>query len=474
MAKTTATVRMYKGLLGDCFLIRLKSGQSVSHILIDCGILQNIPGDKAKMQAVAADIVAETGGRLDLLVVTHEHHDHISGFAHAKAVFLEGGLKIDNLWMAWTEKEGDPQADALNLKFNKAKQAVAMAVDRASALAAAGVPGADDIVGGLEAFIGPVDPPGGVLGAAERLTGKVVMRKLKEVTRGGGGKVEFLEPGDVKVTPGAANLKAYVLGPPRTEKRLYHDLPSHHPGKEKETYLDRFSAANQLLSAAEGAWEDGEPERPFAPRHGLTPERVQAGSRPGHEREEIEQDVDWLKTTYYAAPNWRRVDAEWLGMAGALALKLDSDTNNTSLVLAFEAPGGEVLLFAADAQVGNWLSWHDQTYGPAATAAADLLSRTVFYKVGHHCSHNATLRKDGLELMTSPDLVAMIPVVESIAREQGTKGWNMPFPPLLERLLEKTKGRVLRGDQPTDESVFKKKRVRTGPADLWVEYDALV
>ena len=63
---------------------------------------------------------------------------------------------------------------------------------------------------------------------------------------------------------------------------------------------------------------------------------------------------------------WRRIDGDWLSAAEALALDLASDTNNTSLVLAFEwgAPGkGRVLLFAADAQVGNWLSWRDQSYG---------------------------------------------------------------------------------------------------------------
>ena len=35
-------------------------------------------------------------------------------------------------------------------------------------------------------------------------------------------------------------------------------------------------------------------------------------------------------------------------------------TNNTSLVLAIERiADGKVLLFPADAQEGNWLSWHD-------------------------------------------------------------------------------------------------------------------
>jgi hypothetical protein len=148
---------------------------------------------------------------------------------------------------------------------------------------------------------------------------------------------------------------------------------------------------------------------------------------------------------------WRRIDQDWLGVAARLALHLNSDTNNTSLALAFElGPGGDVLLFPGDAQVGNWLSWGELRWavddggGRAQTVTAgDLLARTVVYKVGHHGSHNATLRDEGLELMTSRDLVAMIPVNRETARKQD---WNMPFPPLLARLQEKTEGRILDAD----------------------------
>ncbi len=102
---------------------------------------------------------------------------------------------------------------------------------------------------------------------------------------------------------------------------------------------------------------------------------------------------------------WRQIESDWLGAAGTLALQLDSDTNNTSLALAIElSPGGKVLLFPGDAQVGNWLSWHALHWTregepERSVDAADLLRRTAFYKVGHHASHNATLREKGLELM---------------------------------------------------------------------------
>jgi beta-lactamase superfamily II metal-dependent hydrolase len=133
-------------------------------------------------------------------------------------------------------------------------------------------------------------------------------------------------------------------------------------------------------------------------------------------------------------------------MAGELALKLDAHTNNTSLVLAIElGEGGKVLLFPGDAQIGNWLSWQDLAWGAgeARFTANDLLARTVLYKVGHHGSHNATLRENGLERMTSPQLAAVIPVDTETARKQR---WHMPYEPLHERLLALTEGRVILSD----------------------------
>jgi hypothetical protein len=143
-----------------------------------------------------------------------------------------------------------------------------------------------------------------------------------------------------------------------------------------------------------------------------------------------------------AEPNtWQRIDHDWLLSVAQLGLQLDSATNNTSLVLAFElGDHGPVLLFAADAQIGSWKSW--LTLPEFDTAA--LLRRTVFYKVGHHGSHNATLKEGGLEAMDSPGLVAAIPVNQDFAN--NSKHWQMPAPPLYARLKERTRGRILRAD----------------------------
>jgi hypothetical protein len=90
---------------------------------------------------------------------------------------------------------------------------------------------------------------------------------------------------------------------------------------------------------------------------------------------------------------------------------------------------GKVLLFAADAQVGNWLSWQDLswTVGGKTVTGPDLLGRTILYKAGHHGSHNATLREKGVEMMTNLEM-ALIPVDHEMAVKK--RCGNIPLAPI--------------------------------------------
>ncbi len=68
----------------------------------------------------------------------------------------------------------------------------------------------------------------------------------------------------------------------------------------------------------------------------------------------------------------------------------------------------------------------------------------VSYKVGHHGSHNATLRAQGLEQMTNLR-TAVIPVDREVALKMR---WGaMPLDSLVAALEEKTKGRALQTDK---------------------------
>jgi hypothetical protein len=156
---------------------------------------------------------------------------------------------------------------------------------------------------------------------------------------------------------------------------------------------------------------------------------------------------------YTSGPDWRRVDNDWLEAAADMALRAGDFTNNISLVLAFELPRShKVLLFVGDAQVGNWLSWHRiGKWRPLGASAPgepanmdDLLRRVAFYKVGHHGSHNATIRDQGLEKM-GDGLTAFIPVSVPVAHD--IMGYcPMPFYPVLRGLQQKARGAVFLAD----------------------------
>ena len=88
-------VRMYRQGLGDCFLLAFPTaGARPCYVLIDCGVLVGSPEAKQTMRRVAESVRDSTGGRIDVLVATHQHWDHLSGFEQARDI---DGLAIVKL-----------------------------------------------------------------------------------------------------------------------------------------------------------------------------------------------------------------------------------------------------------------------------------------------------------------------------------------------------------------------------------------
>jgi hypothetical protein len=114
-----ARVRMYRHGLGGCFLVSLPRENGDKYfIMIDCGVIVGTADATARMQRVAADIVATTQGKLDLLIATHEHWDHLSGFIQAADTFRD--LQVGQFWLAWTEDPADDLARQLADEKNRA------------------------------------------------------------------------------------------------------------------------------------------------------------------------------------------------------------------------------------------------------------------------------------------------------------------------------------------------------------------
>ena len=111
--------------LGDCFLISvLQPPKQDFHLMIDCGVILGTRDACAKLQAVIADIIKTTDGKVDVLAVTHEHYDHVAGFVLADDLFAAPGdradpkkLAVEEVWFAWTE---DPK-DKLARKLRKSR-----------------------------------------------------------------------------------------------------------------------------------------------------------------------------------------------------------------------------------------------------------------------------------------------------------------------------------------------------------------
>jgi hypothetical protein len=382
------------------------------------------------MVRVVEHILEVTHKEIDVIALTHEHWDHISGFVQAQSLFEQ--CEVGAVWTAWTEDPKRTDVEDLKERFKKKKQAVRAALERIPSnvqdrrLALYRL-----AIGELFGFFGGV----GVAAAAR--TERAWKNALAL------GKNRYLDPTkppiEIAEVPG---LRIYCLGPPDDPELIKKRLSS------KETYgkdLRSLSLAECFYAALH---EQEDPAaaalaKPFD-EHYQVPARKARTER-------------WFAKRYAFDPvqedYWRSIEHDWLAAAGELALHLDGYTNNTCLAFAIElGDDGKVMLFPGDAQVGNWLSWEKLSWrvpdasnpGRRRTVTGDdLLARTVFYKVGHHGSHNATMRERGLEKMRSPSLVAMIPVHRDTAQDQN---WEFPFKPLLERLKEKARGRVLLAD----------------------------
>ena len=461
-------VRMYRQGLGDCFLLTFYTGDKPVNILIDCGTLGSSRG--VKMPDIIKNIAAATKegsskSHLDVLVATHEHRDHVSGFGGDPSAFDETKFKVDRAWVAWTEDPSDPFAKKITKYKGDLKLAVAFAADAlASSTPVEGEKADhDDNASGMRELFGFfADVSDGAPLAATLAKG--IDTSMRFVTERAGKHGRFLAPGDCIEEDWLPGVRVYVLGPPKSEAALRnmgeHGSPELYSLAGKLTNdlaaCSQFNIAGQTLQKFSADLDAEERQRfeaslPFDPRFRI--ESTDEGECREHFPEYFDKEHDW-----------RRIDNDWLNSGSEMAMQLDSYTNNTSLVLAFELiADGRVLLFPADAQVGNWESWNDPDLKWDITdskgkqrevRAADLLARTAFYKVGHHSSHNATVKEHGLELMPEGEFVAMIPVDRKVAMKK-TPPWNMPAEALYTRLVEKTNGRVIRADTLWPEPKFK-------------------
>jgi hypothetical protein len=157
------SIRMYCLGTGDCFLVRFNKGDdTVFTMMIDCGSCR---GNQKDFQPYIDNLVdALPDKTIDLLVVTHEHNDHVNGFAKCIESFEQ--LTIREAWFAWTENPVDPGGAAAELKKKQQKmkcslsnaiQAIAKS-DRSNAAKAAFLNGLNTLADINLPSLDPEDP----------------------------------------------------------------------------------------------------------------------------------------------------------------------------------------------------------------------------------------------------------------------------------------------------------------------------
>src|SRR5690242_17745169 len=139
--KTSATVRMYRlNELGDCFLISFSSSSKKSHMLIDCGSFRNGPDSIKRLKQITAQIKKDLGNaKIDVIVGTHQHNDHLSGFVHCKDEFEQ--IEVEQVWLSWLDDPHDPEAQKIGHDYNNLRLSLYKAMDKMRAQVVTSRPG---------------------------------------------------------------------------------------------------------------------------------------------------------------------------------------------------------------------------------------------------------------------------------------------------------------------------------------------
>ncbi len=347
------TVRTYDVGFGDCFLLTFHYATRSRHVLIDFGSMRTPTGKTAGgkpiksryLNHIAGQIAEDCDGRLDVVVATHRHQDHISGFARARGKGpgeIIRGLKPRLVIQPWTE---DPKAatDATAPTRSLHVKTLAQMQDMAGHLATVAKSLRGEGFRAMRAELAAIGLDNiSNRDAIENLQGMAPNRFVHYGRSAGLGRIL---PG-VKVT---------VLGPPTIDQ-------TNTILKQRSRDADEFWHLNAAY------WR----------RLALTARHHGDGAPlfPKHPTRSLPRSAGWFRYMMM------RERAETLL---SIVRSLDQAMNNTSVILLFEV-NGKSLLFPGDAQYENWM------YALGKPAVVRKLAAVDLYKVGHHGSLNATPR----------------------------------------------------------------------------------
>ena len=360
VAPKSVTIRMYNVGFGDCFLLTFEYGNGARHMLVDFGSTSAPKSGSRKvdyMERVANDVKSVCKGKLDVLVATHRHRDHVSGFSTDVATGkIIAGLKPDHVIQPWTE---DPRAKANALTATASVYTSAGAADPQKMTAhflgsledMHGIAAAIKHMAGNEALAGKLTRDQLQFLGEDNIRNPGAVRNL--IQMGQQAKAHYVNAGmELNILPG---VKCTVLGPP--------------------TLRQSDTIRKQRARDPANFWQF----RSFWGSQSLAlrrlPRRANPAPRKGRAR----------KTDLPPSVRWFVDQSRQIHVAQLLSIvrDLDSVMNNTSVILLLEV-GKQKILLPGDAQIENW------AYALSKPEWKRLLANVNLYKVGHHGSLNAT------------------------------------------------------------------------------------
>jgi beta-lactamase superfamily II metal-dependent hydrolase len=375
---------MYNVGFGDCFLVTVATGGLPLRILFDCGSIAAEPTVSMDdvLERLFADATDEGADapRIDVIVGTHRHRDHVSGFAKPGW----DRVAVQEVWMPWTEDPKDPLAK--DIRERQSRLAQALEASLRSKLAVGG--NTPDEIARLTRLQEL---------ALNALSNQAAMRTLHEGFAGNPTR-KFLPARDgglVLDSPALPDVTVYVLGPSR-DKEVIRDMDPP-AGKSYLRLVDSLEPGDAVPPPFSREWQIDEE----------TWRQASAGLAATIPNSHVAQllGLRGAPTDRPDPPQLSPSDRETITELGELdqgvAVSLDKAVNGTSLMIVLRV-GARYLLFPGDAQWGSWQA----ALSNEATRA--LLEKTSFYKVGHHGSHNATPVEFVEDVVRQPGLPAMI------------------------------------------------------------------